>query len=354
MKVLYIGLKVEGKPQTGGEYGQLRNRQMLTSLFKDTTILELPKVGGLSNLKNVLLGKSYGHTSSFKKKLESSLDEGYNIVFMDGSACGEYVKFFNKRNVRTIVFCHNVEYEYYKAKFDSERSLRNRMLVSYFFRQEKLSIQYATKVIALNQRDSDGIKKLYGRNVELILPVFYNKIDFNELQPTHPNAKYLLFVGADFFANTDGMIWFIEKVSKKINIDIYVAGGCCNTISKRLDISKYPNVKLKGFVDDLEELYKNASGVVCPIFAGSGMKTKTIEALKYGKNVFGTPEAFEGICADYKIIGGLCRTDVDFIDTINSSELSLFNENSYRCFIDKYSTDAVYPIFYSFVCDAAK
>jgi len=34
--------------------------------------------------------------------------------------------------------------------------------------------------------------------------------------------------------------------------------------------------------------------VILPIISGSGMKTKTAEALMYGKSIIGIKEAFEG------------------------------------------------------------
>ena len=45
-----------------------------------------------------------------------------------------------------------------------------------------------------------------------------------------------------------------------------------------------------------------------PIFEGSGMKLKTCEALMFGKNIIGTPEAFAGYdIDDYTNVGACCR-----------------------------------------------
>ena len=51
-------------------------------------------------------------------------------------------------------------------------------------------------------------------------------------------------------------------------------------------------------LDDLGEYYRNCDVVIAPIFEGSGMKTKTTEALMWGKYIIGTNESFCGFAID--------------------------------------------------------
>jgi hypothetical protein len=75
-------------------------------------------------------------------------------------------------------------------------------------------------------------------------------------------------------------------------------GACCE--NPTLAYKTIPsNVKLDGYVNDLSSYYKSAVAVVAPIFKGSGMKTKVIEAMSYGKSIIGTDEAFQGIECDF-------------------------------------------------------
>ena len=344
-KALYIGMPIVGNPTTGGEYVQSRNRRMLKSIFEHVDIIEIPRISIWRHALNVILGRGYGCTYNFEKILRSY----YDIAFLDSSSYGYYVRLLKDKGLKTIVFCHNVEYEYYKAKFESKKSLMNRVLVPYIKKQERLSMENATYVITLNKRDSDGLKQLYDRESSLEIPISYESKRLSDINSETCVEKYFLFVGADFYANTDGILWFIKNVSNHIKYQLYVAGGCCKTVSKSINPTMYPHVKLLGFVDDLDSLYKNALGVVCPIFSGSGMKTKTIEALKYGKSVFGTTEAFEGIEVDYSKIGGLCNKEEDFIQVISNSEEKQFNSYSYSVFESKFSNDSVFPKFTAFV-----
>jgi hypothetical protein len=108
-------------------------------------------------------------------------------------------------------------------------------------------------------------------------------------------------------------------------------------------------------VNDLEELYIHATAIVCPIFSGSGMKTKMIEALRYGKYIFATSEAFEGIDVDFVKIGGLCNTNNEFVNSINTSNITnKFNEYSYSVLKNRYSNFSVFQQFENYIFDHLK
>jgi hypothetical protein len=75
------------------------------------------------------------------------------------------------------------------------------------------------------------------------------------------------------------------------------------------------------------------------------MKTKTCEALMYGKTIFGTNEAFEGYNAlDLQKHDWLCNNVQDFVTKINAYleiEKTKINYYSHDVFINNYSNDLV-------------
>ena len=191
--------------------------------------------------------------------------------------------------------------------------------------------------------------RTYNVSATLELPITFpmtgkEKID---LYLTHEEKPYFLFVGSDFFANSDGLSWFVENVMPHIHIDFYIIGSVCNSLKKYKSL---PNIHLLGYVDNLEKYYANASFIVSPIFTGSGMKTKTVEALSYGKTIFGTEEAFVGIEGDYNKIGALCMTSQSFISAISKYDMSkTYNEYAYDLFREKYSDEAIISKIHSFL-----
>ena len=79
------------------------------------------------------------------------------------------------------------------------------------------------------------------------------------------------------------------------------------------------------------------------------MKTKTVEALSYGKAIIGTDEAFVGIDADFNKIGAKCNTADEFIKAINNFSGSIFNEYAFSWFSENLSNNKVFMQFKEFV-----
>jgi glycosyltransferase involved in cell wall biosynthesis len=59
--------------------------------------------------------------------------------------------------------------------------------------------------------------------------------------------------------------------------------------------SRPEGVELTGFVEDLDELYRNARVVCCPVQSGAGTRTKIVEAAAYGRPVVSTRIGAEGL-----------------------------------------------------------
>ena len=54
------------------------------------------------------------------------------------------------------------------------------------------------------------------------------------------------------------------------------------------------NIKFYDWVDDLSSMYKRAKIAIVPMFGGTGLKVKTVEAMSYGLPVVGTVSACDG------------------------------------------------------------
>src|SRR5262249_39593299 len=57
----------------------------------------------------------------------------------------------------------------------------------------------------------------------------------------------------------------------------------------------FPGGRVLGLVADLHAHYAAAAVVICPVTVGTGVKTKMLEALRYGKAVVATTAAAEGM-----------------------------------------------------------
>lgn len=358
-KVLFIGrgMTVDYKID-GGEYGARRVYRMVeTSMgFQNIEKLVIEKPTSFQRIKNMFLFQSYGHTADLKKRLKNVDVEDCSYAFFNGSIYGTYVKLLSKKGIKVMAFYHNVEHNFYLDKFKATKNPINLIMYLYIWYNEYLCTKYSDYVITLNQRDSDELNRIYGKKANVIIPSSYDNsgIDNKDMNICNKNESYLLFVGGNFFANIDGITDFIKNALPRIDMDLWIVGNCCESLNKWINEKEYPKVKLLGFINDLSEVYRGASAVICPIYLGSGMKTKTVEALKFGKYIFGTKESFEGIEGDYRRIGSLCNNNDEFIEAINNWRLSNqtnYNKYSFDIFTKYYSDSVVFKKFKQFLED---
>lgn len=327
-RVLVINLKRDDKVN-GGTVISNRNLQLFRDYFGAENVLVSTDYGVNFKLRNVF----------FYRQIQAILDkEKVDIVFLDNSLMGRFPKsFFKKYTV--ICFFHNVECLY--AKEDAGGLLG---LMKYFVIKgyERRNLRMSHLSLAINKRDSQLLEELYGQGTDcLLLSSMQDKVEDETALSEAKEKNTLLFVGTAFFGNTQGLFWFVENCMPYINATLRVAGG---GMEKYAD--KYPaeyKTEFLGYVDSLDAEYKKAGAVVMPITSGYGMKTKTCEALMYGKKIFGTEEAFsgyEGLDPEGCI---LCKDAETFIREINAfleSGEEIYHNANRDLFLQNYSYES--------------
>lgn len=340
MRILYVGRNIDKEDNGAGTVMKRNFMALETIVGKDNLFKYLLPQSTLSNvLSSMMTLGSYGINRKVELDVYSkALQFKPDAIFIDSTSYGSLVKRLS--SITPIIsFAHNLDTELARQEIKSRPLWIT--LPKYLITKcnEKKTVKYANYIICLNRRDSDGFKKLFGREADIILPISFSGKDLTPYsQLGTPIRPYYLFVGSDFFPNVEGITWFIQNVAPYVDIDFHIVGSCCrNEELKRIKIPK--NVKLRGYVDNLDNEYYYAAGVIAPIFKGSGMKTKTIEALSYGKSIFGTDEAFAGIEADFDSIGARCNTSDDYIKALKLSSHRPYNEYSYNYFLNYLSTE---------------
>lgn len=337
---------------TGGYCVVNRNIEMLRSVYgkENIRIFHIPKPSVFGRIENILFNESYGLTFGLRRKLEGILaKEKFSLAFIDSSLYGQTVQRLHQLEISTLVFYHNVENDYYRSKYQISHNPLDFLMSKYIRSNESKSTKYGTKLITLNQRDSKGIEREYGRKADLILPTSFPKKEMRE-ESFSQCEEYSLFVGSNFFANQEGISWFIREVAPHITIQVWIVGSICKFIQRKFGITLPANIKLLGIVDDLDQIYQNASCVISPIFSGSGLKTKSIEALAFGKTLLGTNEAFQGIECDPFQIGSLCNTAEEFIKELNAINITKkVNEHALRFFENNFSHEVIFHQFNVFI-----
>lgn len=346
-RVLFVSRDYNAR-NDGGSAVAKRNLAFLKALGLQVAELTIGVPSLAVRLKNVLLRESYGDRRNLRKQLKYHLSQPYDFVFFDGSHYGVYLREFARHGFKTICFFHNVEVDYYQQKYKTTHQPQDKLMVGFIAHNERCCIDHASYLITLNERDNRQLQKRYHRGADFILPTSFDAYDAAEHHdPVKLPEQYLLFVGTNFFANKEAMDYYIKEIAPSVHIPLLVVGNIAEAFQ---DATATPNVHFLGRVDDLAPYYLQATAVVAPILSGSGLKTKTVEALRYGKYVIGSAEAFEGIpILNYPGAGCECHNTSDYISLINSLKVAKTNEASLRLFDEQFSTATQLKRFSEFI-----
>lgn len=272
-------------------------------------------------------------------------NNNYDLIVLGCSESGKLIKEIKKYDVKILTFYQDIIAEAVKIKKLQTKSILYSLIARREVYSEKLVTYFSDRRIVLTERDNKMLYKNWKVWADDILPIVVSD-NFCESEKTTEfisDKLQLLFVGSfGWGPNVEGIKWFCRNVMPMVSDSILtIAGFGTENLKKETDIALMNNVKIVGTVDCLTKVYAAADVIVSPILNGTGMKTKTAEALMHGKIMLGTNEAWIGytnLLDDY-----ICNTDKQFIDAIKVLEKNRpkrFNQNLRKIYLDNYSDDA--------------
>lgn len=198
-------------------------------------------------------------------------------------------------------------------------------------------------VVAIQKEEADAVRAaLPATKVTL---AFHAVPTVAVAQPGEDDA--ILFVGSNTAPNVVGLEWFFREVwphvlEKRPLARLSVAGSVARALSDM------PNgVRALGVVPDLAPLYAEAGVVISPLYTGSGLKIKLIEALAAGKAVVGTSVTMQGvedIVADAMIVADEPQSFAAALVALISekSARTLLANSALTCAQANFSPDATF------------
>jgi len=270
------------------------------------------------------------------------LRERPTLIWLDTSLLGSLIPIIRRLLPEAKVIC-----AFQNAEFDLVKQRMAAMQFHYLpalyatWLNEKQSACESDLTLALHATDAQRIASLYGRAVDRVLPIIIPE------REGHPNVQgpnvqaeepYVLFVGSAFPPNIEALEFLCGRVAPLLQRFRLIAVG--NGLEKSAPRLNHAKLEIKGFVEDLSSLYRNAAAVIAPIFSGGGMKVKIAEALMYGKSVIASPFAaigFEG-CDGSSV--RLAATPEEFASQIARLENDGYNPAARADYERLFSRDA--------------
>jgi polysaccharide biosynthesis protein PslH len=261
----------------------------------------------LGALYHLLSGQSYHvarfRNKDFKEKLISILKKDtFDMIQCEMLYTTVYLDVIRKySNAPVILRAHNIEHLIWKRIADNSKNPLKRHYLKHLFltlRDYELeTIDKVDGIVAITGKDAEFFKKQSSKTPVISVPfgIEVSQVHETPVQDTEPD---LFHIGSmNWIPNAEGIRWFLEKVWPGLHkefpsLKFYLAG---RMMPEWLIHTKLPNVIIEGEVPDSTEFISKHSVMVVPLFSGSGIRIKIIEAMAAGKTIVSTSVGAEGI-----------------------------------------------------------
>ena len=259
---------------------------------------------------NLFSDDSY-HISRFvseeyrKKLIQLLANNEYDVIQLETLYLAPYISTIRKYSKAKIAMrSHNVEHEIWARITENTSFFPKKWYLNHLTEKLKAfeikQLNNYDILVGITQRDLDFFNKLGFKNEGVVAPI---GLDMTKYQPNYKSFQQplsLSFIGSlDWMPNLEGLEWFIQKVMPMVrntypNVKLHIAG---RNMPKSLLNLKVKNIVIHGEVESSTEFLNEHSVMIVPLFSGSGMRAKILEAMSLGKVVMTTPLGLEGIDA---------------------------------------------------------
>jgi len=299
-------------------------------------------------LHNFIRGKSYHvarfRTPAFEKKLIEILQQDeFDIVQAEMLYMTTYLDTVRKYSkAKFILRSHNIEHLIWQRIASNTHNPLKRFYLKHLFRTlrdyELDMLKKTDGIVAITPTDAAFLKKHSDGTPVISIP-FGIDLERYAIPMAQPGKTDLFHIGSmNWFPNEEGILWFLSKVWPLINQEIpdlklYLAGREMPEWLKNLD-SK--GVNIIGEVPDALEFMLQHAVMVVPLFSGSGIRIKIIEAMASGRAVISTGIGAEGIHVTHGENILIANTVEDFLEMIKKVQ-----DEEFRCEIGRNARDLI-------------
>jgi len=257
-------------------------------------------------LNLALSGKPYDlqrfRSREYSAALRQIITAGsFDIIHCEGLVFALYLDEIRKLTSAPVVLrAHNIEHRIREMMAAVEQSPFRRIYLSNLSGRLKRLEMYAAAhfaaIVPIRGPAKDWCTSVPDRN-----PVFLCETGSDDAsyipEPTDIPPRVGFIGSLNWKPNLDGIVWFIESVWPLVLKEIpaanlRIAGHEIYKAQSSLPGGR--NIFLEGEPDDARSYIASNNVMIAPLFAGSGLRIKIIEAMSTGRPVVATPVAAEG------------------------------------------------------------
>lgn len=251
-------------------------------------------------------------------------------------------------NVKKVFVQHEIQFVVnYQRIIESIKKNDEKLLFKYNMekQQEINAMNACDAIITLSEDDKN---KLIKNGIHTSIFPSFAQVSFRNVKIEYPVQlnKQLVFIGPETHEpNKHGLLWFLNEVFplvlKKDNSILLNIIGRWNKSTIEKWKNKYSNINFLGYVDNLEDAIRN-SILIVPIFHGSGIRMKILEACNVGIPFVSTSIGAEGLGFTNNVNCFISDTPVLFSNSIielllNPEKASHFVKSSNEYINNKFN-----------------
>jgi glycosyltransferase involved in cell wall biosynthesis len=258
-------------------------------------------------LFNFFSGKSYHitrfHTKAFEQKIIEVLrNESFDIIQLEMLQMATYLDILRKYSKAPIVLrAHNIEHKIWQRIAENCTNPFKRFYLHHLYhslrRFEIGTLNKMDGIVAITPVDARNLDRLSHSSNIISIPFGINLESLPD-NPVQPEEASLFHIGTmNWYPNEEGIKWMIDSVwpaviKKLPGIELHLAGRYMPEWLTKLSV---PHITVDGEVPDVWEYMQRFSIMVVPLFSGSGIRIKIVEAMAAGKAIITTAIGAEGI-----------------------------------------------------------
>jgi polysaccharide biosynthesis protein PslH len=269
----------------------------------------------LGAFRNLFQKESYHVTrfisDDYKLKLIEILrGQSFDVIQLETVFLTPYIPIIRQYAPNAVIAlrAHNVEHEIWKRVAEVTNLAPKKWYLNYLNKKlrrfELDNIQKCDVLLPITERDLRIFRLLGYRGQAVVTPVGLQSRDYQpnwKIFNRHPSIG---FIGAmDWMPNQEGLKWFLESVWTEnthsdtegwSKLQLHIAGRNAPNWIKNLAVK---NVHFHGEIPDAQRFMNQHAISIVPLFSGSGIRIKILEAMMLGRVVLTTSMGLEGISA---------------------------------------------------------
>lgn len=301
---------------------EITNKININSVYIDT------KISFFKAFLNLFSFSSYNiirfFDKQFEKKLIELLKNDYKVIYVESIFLLPYLKTIRENSISKVILrAPNIEFKIWEKQSQVTHNPFKKIYLKHLTKKLKKfeldQFELVDGILTISNHDANYIKTLNINTSLLNLPfaIKSDKIDTIE-------KNNFFFIGAyNWKPNLDAVLYLINELFPKIleknpKAVLHIAGSYTPEFLYKFQTD---SIFVYGKVDSVKEFMKNHGILLAPIFSGSGVRIKILEALSLGIPVIGSKIAIQGIYCNACFTAEKIDEYLNRIEFINQSDI---------------------------------